>query len=63
LSRLTRVKVSCRSITVPKVKVIGAERLETLCLLTDKVLQKAKRLIIPVFGTAGFLLILYLMFI
>ncbi len=63
LSKLTRVKVSCRSITVPKVKVIGAKRLETLCLLTDKVLQKAKKLIIPIFGTAGFLLILYLMFI
>ncbi len=47
LARLERVGVSCRSITVPNVKVIGAKQLEALCLLIDKAIQRAKRAVVP----------------
>jgi len=63
LTRLERVGVSCRSITVPNVKVIGAKQLEALCLLIDKVIQRAKRAVLPVFGTSGLLLMLLLLFV
>jgi putative membrane protein len=63
LTRLERVGVSCRSITVPNIKVIGAKQLEALCLLIDKVIQRAKRAVLPVFGTSGLLLMLLLLFV
>ncbi len=63
LSGMERVKVACRGITVSGVKVIGEKRLETLCLLIEKSLQKAKKTIIPILGIAGLLLTLFLMFL
>lgn len=63
VSDLERAKAAARSITVRNVKVIGEKKLETLCLLTDRVLQKAKKTVIPIFATAGLLLMLFLMFV
>ena len=63
LSNLEPVKASCRSITIPDVKVIGGKRLETLCLLIDRTLKKAKKVAIPIFATSGLLLMLVLMFV
>ena len=63
VSDLERAKAACRSITVPNVKVIGKKKLETLCLLTDRVLQTAKMSVIPIFAAAGLLLMLFLMFV
>jgi putative membrane protein len=63
LSNLEPVKAACRSITIPGVKVIGEKRLETLCLLIDRALNKAKKAAIPIFATSGLLLMLVLMFI
>jgi putative membrane protein len=55
---------SCRagylSMTVPKIRVIGGECLESISLLVDKTIQKAKRIIVPVFAVEGLLLILFL---
>ncbi len=62
-SDLKHVKATCRSITVLNVKVIGEKQLETLCLLTDRTLQKAKKGIIPIFAFGGFLLMLFLIFV
>jgi predicted neutral ceramidase superfamily lipid hydrolase len=62
VSNLERVKVACRSTTVPDIKVIGEKQLETLCLLIDRTLQKAKKAVIPIFATSGLLLMLFLMF-
>ena len=62
LSNLERVKVACRSTTVSDIKVIGEKQLETLCLLIDRALQKAKKTVIPIFATSGLLLMLFLMF-
>jgi len=63
VSDLERAKAGARSITVRNVKVIGEKKLETLCLLTDKVLQRAKMSVIPIFASAGLLLMLFLMFV
>jgi putative membrane protein len=63
LSSLEAVKVACRSITVPSVKVLGAKQLETLCLLIDRTLQKAKRGVVPTFATSGLLLMLFLLLV
>jgi putative membrane protein len=60
LSSLEHVNVGCRVVTVQAVKVIGEERLKTLCLLVEKTLQRAKRVVVPIFSAAGFLLVLAL---
>jgi len=63
LANLEEVGVSCRSIKVPNVKVVGAKQIEALCVLIDKVIQRAKRAAIPVFGVSGLLLMLLLLFV
>jgi len=63
MSDLEPVKAACRSMTVPKVKVIGEKRLEALSLLTDKTFQKAKETVVPIFAASGLLLMLFLMFV
>ena len=63
LSDLEPVKVACKSVTIPNVKVIGQKQLETLCRLIDETLQKAKRVIVPIFAFSGLLLMLILMFV
>jgi putative membrane protein len=63
VSDLERAKAGARGMTVRNVKVIGEKKLETLCLLTDSVVQKAKKTVIPIFATAGLLLMLFLMFV
>ncbi len=62
LSGLESAKATCNCLTISDVKVIGEKRLETLCLLIDKTLQKAKRAALPIFGISGILLMLILMF-
>lgn len=61
ISNLERVKAGCRIITVPDVKVIGEKLLEKLCLLIDKSLQRAKKIVFPIFATYGLLLMLILL--
>jgi len=56
LSNLEPAKVACKSISIPDVKVIGEKRLEALCLLIDRTLQKAKKAAIPIFALSGLLL-------
>ena len=63
VSDLERAKATAHSITVPNVKVIGAKKLEALCLLTDRTIQKAKRVVVPIFATSGILLMLLLAFV
>jgi len=64
MSKLEHVKTaSCCNITVPSVKVIGKKRLETLCLLVDRAIWKAKRIVVPIFGISGLFLMLILLFV
>jgi putative membrane protein len=62
LSNLEPAKVACDNISIPDVKVIGEKRLEALCLLIDRTLQKAKKAAIPIFALSGLLLMLILLF-
>jgi putative membrane protein len=63
LANMENVGISCRSIKVPSVKVVGAKRLEALCLLVDKSIRRAKRIVVPIFGFSGLLLMLLLLFV
>lgn len=61
MSALESVSTSCRNITVPKVRVIGEKRLETLSLLTDRVIQRARRVAVPMFALSGLVLMMLLL--
>jgi putative membrane protein len=63
VSNLESVKVACRSIMVQNVKVIGEKQLETLCLLIDRGLKRAKHIVVPIFAASGLLLMLLLLFV
>ena len=45
-------------LVVPNVRVIGKARLESLSMLVDKALQRAKKTVIPIFASEGLILIL-----
>jgi putative membrane protein len=62
-SHLEPVKASCSDIEVTDITVLGAKQLETLCSLIDKTVQTAKKIIAPIFVTAGLLLMLLLWFV
>ena len=51
------------SITVPQVRVIGTERLHALSTLVDLAFQRAKQVVVPVFGLEGVLLVVLLSFL
>jgi predicted neutral ceramidase superfamily lipid hydrolase len=64
LAKLERVEnVCCGKVTVPNAKVIGAKQLETLCLLTDRAIQRAKRTSGPIFVLSGLALMLVLLLV
>lgn len=59
----TNLEVStagCAQFTVPQVRVIGEERLKSLTLLVDKAIDRAKKILIPVFGLEALFLVLLL---
>jgi putative membrane protein len=62
-SDLEPVKASCSGIEVADIMVLGAKQLATLCSLIDKTVQTAKKIIAPIFVTAGLLLMLLLWFV
>jgi putative membrane protein len=63
LSSMEPAKFGCREVLIPRVKVIGQKPLEQLCVLTDKVIQTAKRMVVPLFGVAFLVLMLVLLHI
>jgi putative membrane protein len=63
LSSMEPAKFGCREVLIPGVKVIGQKLLEQLCVLTDKVIQTAKRMVVPLFGVAFLVLMLVLLHI
>jgi hypothetical protein len=63
LTAMERLKPSTSgtlTLTVKNVRVIGQARIETLSVLVDQALQKAKGIVVPLFGLEGLLLILLL---
>ena len=59
-ANLEASKAGCLRLVVPQVRVIGEARLQSMSILVDKVIQKAKQTLIPVFGLEGLFLILLL---
>jgi putative membrane protein len=57
---LENCKAGCLRVLVPKVRVIGKARLESLSMLVDKALQRAKQTVLPIFVSEGLVLILLL---
>jgi hypothetical protein len=57
---LESCRAACQHLVVPKVRVIGADRIHSLTTLVDMALQKAKQIIVPIFAVEGILLILFL---
>ncbi|MEM3696092.1 MAG: DUF2070 family protein [Candidatus Bathyarchaeia archaeon] len=62
LSAMEQVKVACQRIAVSDVTVIGENLLEKLCILIDKAIQRAKKIMVPLFATSGLFLMLLLMY-
>jgi putative membrane protein len=60
---LESCKAGCKHLVVPQVRVIGQSRLESLSLLVDAGLKKAKQILVPIFALEGLLLILLLTFL
>lgn len=56
-------KAGCRRLIVPGVRMIGKARLESLSTLVDEALQRAKKIVIPIFAAEGLGLILLLAFL
>jgi putative membrane protein len=55
---LSSCNAGCVHLVVPNVRVIGKARLESLSMLVDKALQRAKKAVIPIFASEGLILIL-----
>lgn len=56
-------RFSCCEITVPNVKVIGGKQLESLCILIEKALHRAKMSAVALFTFSGLLLMLLLLLV
>jgi putative membrane protein len=60
VASLEHCKAGCLRMVVPEVRVIGKARLESLSMLVDKALQRAKQIVAPIFTLEGLTLILLL---
>jgi len=60
VTNLETCTAGCLRVVVPKVRVIGEARLESLSLLVDKALRRAKGIVAPIFVSEGLILILLL---
>jgi putative membrane protein len=60
VARLAPCSAGWLTLTVPKVRVIGQARINGLSTLVDAALQRAKRIVVPIFALEGLLLVLLL---
>ncbi len=63
LDNMEPVEASWRTETIPRVKVIGEQRISEITILADKTTQRARRLAVSLFPTAAIFLILLLLFL
>ncbi len=59
-SNIESAKSGCMQLVVPKVRVIGKSKIESLTQLVDLALKKAKKTVVPIFAIEGLILILLL---
>ena len=57
-ANLSSCNAGCLRLVVPNVRVIGKAQLESMSMLVDKALQRAKKTVIPIFAFEGLILIL-----
>jgi putative membrane protein len=62
-SELEECMAACKNLVTPKIRVIGADRIQSLTALVDMAIKRAKQIILPVFGLEGVLLVLFLAFL
>jgi len=62
-NNLEPCKAGCQRLIVPGVRMIGKARLESLSTLVDEALQRAKKIVVPIFAAEGLGLILLLAFL
>ena len=60
-ANLNRPKREPLHLVVPQVRVIGEAHLQAMSTLVDKSIQKAKQMLLPIFGLEGLILILLLL--
>ncbi len=60
-SNLELCNAGCIQFKVPNVRVIGEDQLNSITTLVDKAIAKAKRIVAPLFGVEGLLLLLLLL--
>lgn len=60
-ANLEPCKSGCVQFVVPKVRVIGEERLGAISTLVDNAIIKVKRIVVPIFGLEGLILLLLLL--
>ena len=60
VANIEDAKAGCIRLVVPQVRVIGKSRIESLSLLIDMALQRAKKIVVPFFALDGVILILLL---
>jgi putative membrane protein len=60
VANLEASKAGCMHLVVPQVRVIGKARIESLTLLVDMALQRAKMTVAPIFAFEGLVLIFLL---
>lgn len=63
LANMEPAKFGYHEVLIPKVKVIGKGLLEKLCVLTDRTIQTAKSVFVPLFGAAFLILMLLLLYV
>ncbi|MEM2393276.1 MAG: DUF2070 family protein [Candidatus Bathyarchaeia archaeon] len=63
VANMETARAGIRSIIIPKVRVIGQNSLEKLCLLPSKVVRRAKIIVVPLFAATSLFLALFLSFI
>ena len=60
-SNLEPSKAGAAHLVVPHVRVIGETQLQAMSTLADKSIQKAKQMLLPIFGLEGLILLLLLL--
>jgi putative membrane protein len=60
-ANLETSRAGCQTFIVPHVRVIGEERLKSITTLVDKAIEKAKHIVVPIFGAEGLILVLLLL--
>lgn len=63
LANMEPARFGYKSTLIRNVKVIGQKPLEKLCALTDKVIQAAKRIVVPLFSVTFLVLMLILFYV